>query len=65
MVLGHSFGEYAALVAAGALSDVDALFIAGSRAELLTKTCDSGCSHKMLAVGDIALAARRPAAQRP
>lgn len=48
-VLGHSLGEYAAFVASGTLSDVDAVFLAGSRANILTKSCNPG-SHKMLAV---------------
>lgn len=49
VVLGHSLGEYAALATAGAVSDIDALFLAGSRAVMLTEKCNIG-SHKMLAV---------------
>ncbi|KAK8109286.1 non-reducing polyketide synthase nscA [Apiospora sp. TS-2023a] len=48
-VLGHSLGEYAALVAAGTLSQADALFLVGSRAKLLMESCEQG-SHGMLAV---------------
>ncbi|KAK8009838.1 beta-ketoacyl synthase domain-containing protein [Apiospora arundinis] len=48
-VLGHSLGEYAALVAAGTLSQADALFLVGSRAKLLMESCEQG-THGMLAV---------------
>jgi asperthecin polyketide synthase len=48
-VLGHSLGKFAALVAAGTLSEVDSIFLAGSRAAMLMKSCEQG-SHKMLAV---------------
>lgn len=49
IVCGHSLGEYAALVAAGAVSDVNAIYLAGSRAMLLMENCKEQ-SHKMLAV---------------
>lgn len=38
-VIGHSLGEYAALVAAGVLSVADALFLVGKRAELMLFHC--------------------------
>ena len=49
VVIGHSLGEYAALVAAGVLSAADAIFLAGKRAELLLAKCQIG-SHVMLSV---------------
>ncbi|KAK6083898.1 polyketide synthase [Seiridium cupressi] len=48
-VAGHSLGLYAALVAAGVLSEADALFIVGRRAQLLQKHCPAG-THAMLVV---------------
>ncbi|KAH0538586.1 Type I Iterative PKS [Glutinoglossum americanum] len=48
-VLGHSLGEYAALVVAGVLSASDAIFLVGHRARLLTTNCTPG-THGMLAV---------------
>ncbi|KAL4807182.1 hypothetical protein BDV18DRAFT_159401 [Aspergillus unguis] len=48
-VIGHSLGEYAALVIAGVLSTADAIFLAGRRAQLIEKCCTSG-SHAMLSV---------------
>ncbi|KAL5341617.1 hypothetical protein BJX70DRAFT_405821 [Aspergillus crustosus] len=48
-VVGHSLGEYAAFHVAGVLSASDALFLVGSRAQLLEEKCQVG-SHKMLAV---------------
>ncbi|KJZ70156.1 hypothetical protein HIM_10463 [Hirsutella minnesotensis 3608] len=48
-VVGHSLGEYAALNAAGVLSDADTLFLVGKRAELLEKKCARG-THAMLVV---------------
>ncbi len=48
-VIGHSLGEYAALVIAGVLSTADALFLAGQRAQLIEKFCVPG-SHAMLSV---------------
>lgn len=49
VVIGHSLGEYAALVAADVLSAADAIFLVGKRAELLLSSCQPG-SHLMLAV---------------
>ena len=48
-VVGHSLGEYAALNAAGVLSDADTIFLVGTRARLLEQkcTCDT---HTMLVV---------------
>ncbi|KAK8079429.1 hypothetical protein PG997_007247 [Apiospora hydei] len=48
-VVGHSLGEYAALNAAGVLSDVDAVFLVGTRARLLEEKCTAG-THAMLVV---------------
>lgn len=48
-VVGHSLGEYAALNCAGLLSDFDALWICGQRAQLLEDYCHAG-THAMLAV---------------
>jgi acyl transferase domain-containing protein len=39
VVVGHSLGEYAALNAAGVLSDVDTIFLVGMRAQLFEKKC--------------------------
>lgn len=49
VVIGHSLGEYAALVAAGVLSVADALFLVGKRAQLMLAVCEPG-SHAMLSV---------------
>ncbi|KAJ5177089.1 Type I Iterative PKS [Penicillium canariense] len=49
VVIGHSLGEYAALVTADVLSAADAIFLVGKRAELLLDSCQLG-SHSMLAV---------------
>ncbi|KAJ5089210.1 polyketide synthase [Penicillium argentinense] len=49
VVIGHSLGEYAALVAADVLSAADAIFLVGKRAELILRSCNMG-SHVMLAV---------------
>ncbi|MCJ1382994.1 hypothetical protein MMC17_006107 [Xylographa soralifera] len=49
VVIGHSLGEYAALVVAGVLSAADAIYLAGKRAELILATCDVG-SQVMMAV---------------
>lgn len=49
VVMGHSLGEYAALNVAGVISASDAIYLVGSRAELLMKKCTVG-SHGMLAV---------------
>ncbi|KAE8825964.1 hypothetical protein PTNB85_08909 [Pyrenophora teres f. teres] len=46
-VVGHSLGEYAALNAAGVLSDVDTIFLVGTRAHLLEQKCTPG-THAML-----------------
>ena len=48
-VVGHSLGEYAALHIAGVLSASDAIFLIGTRAQLLVKHCSVG-THSMLAV---------------
>ncbi|KAI1079859.1 putative polyketide synthase [Whalleya microplaca] len=48
-VIGHSLGEYAALVAAGVISASDCLFLVGKRAEHLSTSCEEG-SHGMLSV---------------
>ena len=49
VVIGHSLGEYAAFCTAGALSASDAIFLVGSRAQMLESLCTAG-SHKMMAV---------------
>ncbi|KAA8651450.1 Type I Polyketide synthases (Type I PKS) [Aspergillus tanneri] len=48
-VVGHSLGEYAALVVAGVLSAGDAIWLVGKRAECLLDTCEVG-SFQMLAI---------------
>ncbi|KAF2724203.1 ketoacyl-synt-domain-containing protein [Polychaeton citri CBS 116435] len=48
-VVGHSLGEYAALNAAGVLSDVDTIFLVGTRAHLLQQKCTRD-THAMLVV---------------
>lgn len=48
-VVGHSLGEYAALNAAGVLSDADTVYLVGARAELLEKKCSRN-THGMLVV---------------
>lgn len=48
-VVGHSLGEYAALNAAGVLSDADAIYLVGARARLLQDKCTRD-SHMMLVV---------------
>ena len=48
-VIGHSLGEYAALVAAGVLSVADALFLVGKRAELMLSHCQPD-THAMLSI---------------
>ncbi|POS87955.1 hypothetical protein EPUL_002500, partial [Erysiphe pulchra] len=48
-VIGHSLGEYAALVAAGVLSATDAIFLVGKRAEIILDTCAFG-SYSMLSI---------------
>ncbi|KAF2093015.1 conidial pigment polyketide synthase PksP/Alb1 [Rhizodiscina lignyota] len=49
VVVGHSLGEYAAMNIAGALSDVDTIYLVGTRARLLQQYCSTG-THAMLAV---------------
>lgn len=49
VVVGHSLGEYAALVSAGVLSVADAIFLVGKRAQLMTMSCEPG-SHAMLSI---------------
>ncbi|KAF4589049.1 Type I Iterative Polyketide synthase (PKS) [Ophiocordyceps camponoti-floridani] len=48
-VVGHSLGEYAALNAAGVLSDADTLYLVGQRAQLLERMCTRD-THAMLVV---------------
>lgn len=48
-VVGHSLGEYAALVVAGVISAADAILLVGKRAELVVSNCEEG-SRVMLAV---------------
>ena len=48
-VIGHSLGEYAALHTAGAISASDAIFLVGTRAQLLGERCSVG-THSMLAI---------------
>ena len=48
-VTGHSLGEYAALHVAGVLSASDAIFLTGTRAQMLEQHCSAG-THGMLAV---------------
>ena len=48
-VIGHSLGEYAALVVAGVISAADAIFLVGRRAQLTLAACRIG-SHVMLSV---------------
>lgn len=49
VVVGHSLGEYAALHAAGVMSQADVLNLVGQRAELMESRCKQG-THAMLAV---------------
>ncbi|CCU75801.1 polyketide synthase [Blumeria hordei DH14] len=49
VVIGHSLGEYPALVSAGVLSAADAIFLVGKRAEILLETCTPG-THCMLSI---------------
>ncbi|KAK0648453.1 beta-ketoacyl synthase domain-containing protein [Cercophora newfieldiana] len=48
-VIGHSLGEYAALVVAGVISAADAILLVGKRAQLVVSNCEEG-SQVMLAV---------------
>lgn len=48
-VIGHSLGEYAALVVAGVISAANAIFLVGKRAQLTVATCEIG-SHVILSV---------------
>lgn len=48
-VIGHSLGEYAAMVVAGVISAADAILLVGKRAELVMENCEQG-SQVMLAV---------------
>ncbi|CAG7947122.1 unnamed protein product [Penicillium nalgiovense] len=48
-VMGHSLGEYVALVAAKVLSPADAIYLVGRRAELVMDSCTAS-SHAMLSV---------------
>jgi naphtho-gamma-pyrone polyketide synthase len=47
--IGHSLGEYAALYAAGFVTASDAIYLVGTRAQLLSKHCSKG-THAMLAI---------------
>ncbi|KAI9702722.1 MAG: Type I Iterative PKS [Bogoriella megaspora] len=49
VVIGHSLGEYAALVVAGVLSDSAAIALVGTRASVLESKCASR-THGMLSV---------------
>jgi len=48
-VMGHSLGHYAALNAAGILSDADTLLAVGTRARILQAKCEPG-THCMISV---------------
>lgn len=48
-VVGHSLGEYAALNAAGVLSDADTIYLVGKGADLLQEKCTRD-THAMLVV---------------
>ncbi|KAK4184780.1 ketoacyl-synt-domain-containing protein [Podospora australis] len=48
-VVGHSLGEYAALAVAGVLSEADAIYLVGKRAEVLSVVCQRD-THAMLVV---------------
>lgn len=48
VVIGHSLGEYAALNAAGVLSEADTIYLVGTRASLLEARCEQN-THAMLA----------------
>ncbi|KAH8754195.1 polyketide synthase module [Diaporthe sp. PMI_573] len=48
-VIGHSLGHYAALNAAGVISEADTIFLVGTRAQLMQQHCKPG-THKMLCV---------------
>ncbi|KAK4504436.1 hypothetical protein PRZ48_005352 [Zasmidium cellare] len=48
-VIGHSLGEYAAMVVSGILSASDAIFLVGRRAQLTMEKCTLG-SYAMLSV---------------
>ena len=47
--IGHSLGEYAALYTVGVLSASDAIYLAGSRAQLLKELCEKR-AHSMLVI---------------
>ena len=47
--IGHSLGEYAALYAAGVVTASDAIYLVGTRAQLLSEHCSKG-THAMLAI---------------
>ena len=49
IVVGHSLGEYAAMHVAGVISANDAIYMVGTRAQMLMDACETG-SHCMLAV---------------
>ncbi|KZF25341.1 beta-ketoacyl synthase domain-containing protein [Xylona heveae TC161] len=48
-VIGHSLGEYSALVAADVISAADAILLVGQRASYTMSTCEAG-THLMLSV---------------
>ncbi|KAF7198010.1 Polyketide synthase CTB1 [Pseudocercospora fuligena] len=49
MVVGHSLGEYAALYAAGVLTQADVIYLVGKRAQLMERHLSAG-THAMLVV---------------
>jgi naphtho-gamma-pyrone polyketide synthase len=49
LTIGHSLGEYAALHSAGVLTASDAIYLVGTRAQLLSDRCSRG-THAMLAI---------------
>ncbi|KAK3898722.1 hypothetical protein C8A05DRAFT_18738 [Staphylotrichum tortipilum] len=64
VVVGHSLGEYAALHVAGVLSASDAVFLVGTRAQMLMDMCRAG-THKMVAVRASVAQIKESADRRP
>ncbi|KAL8906239.1 MAG: hypothetical protein Q9207_002161 [Kuettlingeria erythrocarpa] len=64
VVVGHSLGEYAALYVAGVLSASDTVFLVGSRARLLEKSCKPG-SHVMMSVRGSVAEIQESASSKP
>ena len=52
-VVGHSLGEYAALNAAGVLSDSDTIYLVGKRAQLLEEKCRKDTHSMLVVAGDL------------